>query len=285
MPLKTISKHLFKISILSVLFLIHAGYAHAQMLVTPVQVTMEGRARSSEIIIVNTSDKTQTYRLGWKQYDQLQDSGGYTEVETLDPNKIYLQNMAVFSPRQVTLSPGEKQTIRIAVRRPAELPDGEYKSHLRFQILPASEPAPPVTPDPGLKENEIRVGARVNTSYNIPILYRAGDYDIKVDIESAQLSTNSKTGKLIADIAVTRSGTHGAVGQLDIYHTPASGGGETLVGQLANSSLFAEITRRNLKAPLNVSTLAPGNLRVVYLKAEGQTSDYVKLAEKTFPVN
>lgn len=262
-----------------------AGQAQAQMLITPLQVTIEGRERSSEIIIVNTSGKTRTYRLEWKQYDQLQDSGGYNEVTTLDPNKTYLQTIAVFSPRQVTLAPGEKQTVRIAIRRPAELPDGEYKSHLRFQVLPTSDPQEPMTRDPGLKDNEIRVGAKVNTSYNIPIVYRTGEYNIAVDIEPVTLSTNPKTGKLLADLAVTRSGTHGAVGQVDIYHTPASGGGETLVGQLGNSTLFNDITRRELTVPLTVSTLAPGNLRVVYLKAEGQASEHVKLAEKTFPVN
>ena len=94
---------------------------------------------------------------------------------------------------------------------------------------------------------------------------------------------NPKTSTLVVDLPVTRSGTHGAIGLLDIYHKP-NGGKEEKIGTLGNATIFSEITRRKFSIVTRQKNLRPGQLRVVYSKAEGKMSDYKVMDEKTFPV-
>ncbi len=257
---------------------------NASLLITPLQVVMENRNRSSEIVLINPSRNTNTYRLEWVQLEQQEGKGGYYEVSPDDVNKkMYLQDFAVYTPRQVTLKPNEKQTVRIGIRRPAELADGEYKSHLKFKILPdlSIRPKVDVKPDP----NATKLGASVHASYSIPIIYRAGEYDINVDIKKPTFTTNPSNSRIVVNLPVNRSGIHGAVGQINIYFTP-SGGSETLIAQNGNANLFPEITSRTFNIISTVTSLGSGSIRVQYLKAEGKdATKYPVLDEKTFPIN
>ena len=165
-----------------------AHVARAQLLITPLQVVMEGRDRTATIVLVNNSNQTNTYRLQWEQFVQVNKLGGYAPIEEAAKYNVVLpegyrnlMDFAVFTPRQITLSPNEKQTVRVAVRRPADLADGEYKSHLKFKVMPAITP-PEFVEDPTLGENEARFGAKVNASFSIPVIYRVGDYDINVEL-------------------------------------------------------------------------------------------------------
>ena len=275
------TKHLFHFALTALLVFILQGPAYANLLITPLQVTIEGRERSSQIILLNTSKSTNTYRIEWEQLEQVENAGGYIRSKN-EGEALYLQDFAVYTPRQITLGPNEKQTVRVAIRRPAELEEGEYKSHLKFRIIAEEKPADLYGPKPG--PDEIRVGARVLASYSIPVIYRVGEYDINISIDTPPaFSINPKTGFLIADIAVNRSGKHGVIGFVELYHTPR-GGTETLIGGHGNANMFPEISTRAFSIPTQISGLAPGSIRVVFKKAEGQTNTHQVLFERNFPV-
>lgn len=252
--------------------------ASAQLMITPLQVVMEGRERSTEIILINTTDRTNTYNLVWEQNEQNPETGRYITDER-DEGEIWLQDIAVFTPRRVTLEPREKQTVRIAVRRPADLPDGEYKSHLQFKVVP--NPIPP-SQDPSLGENEVSLGVQVNVSFVIPIVYRAGDYDLNVDLGTPSFEVNEKTGNLKIEVPVERSGIHGVMGEVHVYHTPLSGGQETMIGALGNANMFPEISRRTFSVPTQIQGLAPGTMRIDFLKAENDEKEI--LTSRAYPV-
>ena len=261
---------------------VSSGAAHAGLLISPLQVVIEGRERFTNIVLVNTSQHEATYRIQWEQFIQVQDKGGYVRDE--DADAMHLKDFAIFTPRQITLKPQEKQTVRVAVRRPADLPDGEYKSHLKFQIIddgvtsnydfPGSEPG----------ENEFRVAARVLASHSIPVVYRVGEHDVNIAIMNPSFSLNPRSGKMLIELPVERSGLHGVIGVIEAYHTP-HGGSEELISTLGNSSLYPEITRRLFKMVTNVNGLAPGNLRFVFKTAEGDKTAQEVIAERVFPIS
>lgn len=255
--------------------------ARAQLLITPLQVTMEGRNRSSEIVLVNTTQRTNTYRLEWEQVELDPATGRYKDSD-MTSGQLFLQTFAVFTPRQITLGPGEKQNVRIAVRRPADLPDGEYKSHLKFRIL-TSEAPPLPEGKPPLDKDKIRIGVQVNASFTIPIVYRAGEYDTAVTLGEARFETNQKTGNVTVVVPLQRSGIHGAIGQIDVFFKP-DGGKEALLGSLSNANLFPEITSRTFNVPTQTQRLTSGTLRIAYVKAEGNKSNYTVLTERSYPV-
>jgi len=253
--------------------------ASAQLLISPLQVTMEGRTRSEDIVLVNTTQKSNTYRLEWEQVEQNPETGRYMDSD-MNSGKLFLQNFAVFTPRQITLAPGETQNIRIAVRRPADLADGEYKSHLKFKIITSVAPKD----NRVLKKGESSFGAQVNTSFTIPVVYRSGEYDCAIELGEPSFGTSEGNGNLFVELPVSRSGIHGVIGQIDIYYTP-QGGEERILGQLGNANIFPEINDRTFKIPTQDKSVGPGSLRIVFQKAEGKDkSTHKAMAEKSYPV-
>ena len=267
--------------IFACLLVVVSSTAYASLLITPLRVVMEGRERSINIVLVNTGKHEATYRMEWEQLIQAQDKGGYLLDD--DTESTHLQDFAVFTPRQITLKPQQKQTVRVAVRRPADLPVGEYKSHLKFRIIDDGKGQVEFSSDDP-KQNEVRVGARVLASYSIPIVYRVGEQDVDVSISNPSFSINPKSGKLMMELPVERSGTHGILGEIEVYHTP-NGGTEELISTLGNSGLYPEITRRLFKIVTNVNGLAPGNMRIVFYKDEGEASERVVIKERIIPIS
>lgn len=273
-------RFIFTFILVGMLFVVSTA-SYASLLISPLRVVMEGRERSFNIVLVNTSQHEATYRMEWEQLIQVQDKGGYILDE--DTESTHLQDFAVFTPRQITLKPQEKQTVRVAVRRPADLPDGEYKSHLKFRIIDDGKSQ--VTfgsenPD----GTEIRVGARVLASYSIPVLYRVGEQDVDVKILDPSFSINPRSGKLMIELPVERSGAYGVMGTIKVYHTP-NGGAEELISTLGNSNLYPEITRRIFKIVTNINGLSPGSMRIEFVKDEGDSADRVVIKERVIPIS
>ena len=253
----------------------------ASLIITPLQAVIEGRERRVQGVLVNNSNTISTYRVEWQQLNQVQGTGGYVEIKDgQDDGKTNLKDFAVFSPRQITLGPREKQTVRVAVRRPADLPDGEYRSHLNFRIIDKQDVDQSRV---NLNENERRVKARVMASYSIPAIYRKGEYDVDVTFGQPSFSVNPNNGRMLVNLPVNRSGIHGVIGQIEIFHTP-NGGQETMIGSLANANLFTDITQRNFTILSRVTGLSAGTLRVVFSKAEGKAETHYVMAEASFPV-
>lgn len=255
--------------------------SYAALLISPLQVVIEGRERSANIVLVNTSSHEVTYRMMWEQLIQVQDKGGYIIDE--DTESTHLQDIAIYTPRQITLKPREKQTIRVAIRRPADLAVGEYKSHLKFRIIDDGKSQVEFgSASPG--QNEVRIGARVLASYSVPVIYRVGEQDVSVNILDPSFSINPRSGKMMIELPVERSGTHGILGVIQVYHKP-NGGSEELISTLGNSSLYPEITRRKFTLVTNLNGLAPGQMRIVFKKDEGDSAEQEVIAERVIPIS
>jgi hypothetical protein len=90
-------------------------------LITPTRIHFEPRERTKEIIIVNTSEEIKSYALSWQQRRQ-NEYGGYellTDEELATWNKA--SDIVRFSPRRITLGPGENQKIKMMVRRTSSM--------------------------------------------------------------------------------------------------------------------------------------------------------------------
>lgn len=253
----------------------------ADLLISPLRIVMEGRDRSTHVTLLNTGNAKNTYRLEWVQLEQAEYLGGYQETLEKTKDDTHLKDFTVFTPRQITLLPDEKQVVRLGVRRPADLPDGEYKSHLKFGIV-ASEVVNK-GPAKELTDDEISVAARVLSSYSIPAVYRVGEYDCTVSIGEITISAHENSGNMVVTVPVIHEGIHGAIGQTEVYHTP-NGGDEVLLKAIGNTNLFPEATQRNVKIATDVKGVSPGTFKIVFKKAEGDLSDHVILAEREFAV-
>lgn len=255
----------------------HVKSAAADLLITPYRVVFEDGQRFQEVNIVNSGNNVNTYEISWKHLT-MSEAGGYdrSDVEPVIDGFDVAKHV-VYSPRRITLTPGAKQKIRLAFRRPEDVPNGDFHSHLKFNAVPTEDNGPDLQV---AGDRSTEVGVSVNISYSIPVVVRIGALQSNATIDALNLSRSPKSGALVADVTVGTSGVYGVLGRLFVYHSDANGNGQKLIGEVSNANLFTEISKRTFSIGLNEDVSA-GQLRVVLM---GYGDDDSVLAEKTFPL-
>ena len=255
--------------------LLNPGIGRADLTIMPLRVVFDERDRTMDMTLANSTNKSNTYRMEWS-FNKMTESGGYEKLEApLNPNFDFSKNV-VFTPRQVTLPPGSRQSIRLSLRRPPDLPEGEYRAHLNFRRLANSR----AERGPGQG-----VGARigVNVGFSVPVIVRVGAYDAQASISDVQLLPPAKPGQNNRiSLNLNRTGKHSIAGRVLVLWTPP-GGQEEQIGILNNVNVFTEINRRNINIMLtNSQPLTGGTLRVVYEGIDDERG--LKFDEKILPI-
>ena len=232
--------------------------ADANLLISPTKTTFLEKDRTKEITLINDGVETQTYRISWVERRVIE-SG---DVRALSAQELQTYPIASkyirFSPRQVTLKPKERQTIKLVLRRPQAMPAGDYRSYLMLQALPNEKQLPESTQDAGIQLNMLM-------SYALPVLVRQGEAQAEVTMGSASLSYNTAAKKGGVSVELSRSGRSSTVGNLVAYWTPVSGP-ERVIARINDLSLYPEVTKRNLNLAWVGAEFSPSNgtLRLAY---------------------
>jgi fimbrial chaperone protein len=255
--------------------------AQANITITPTIVTIEGRERYADVSLINTSNETKTYALGWRFFKMAEGTGAY-ETTQQSVTDFDLTKSLIYSPKRVTLGPGASQKIRLALRLSGEPPaPGDYRAHLEFTQATEKDDTNESTAKSGEK-GKAGVGVGVNVAFSIPVIYRVGTPDVTISMDNVSTQLNTKSKKLEAIIPVTRNGgPYGLSGELSVYHT-AKGGKETMIGQVKNANIFPEAGSRIFKIALKTNQLEDGSLRVV-LKDSDRSKNII-YAEKIIPI-
>ncbi|PCI57020.1 MAG: hypothetical protein COB36_01760 [Alphaproteobacteria bacterium] len=250
-----------------------ARVALADMLITPTMVVFEGRDRFATVTIVNTGDKVKAYEFGWEFFDMKEEDGTYT-LQDKPATDFDLSQHIVFAPRRVTLLPGAKQRVRMALRRSAEIPDGDYHVHFKFSSAPND-----LSVDKTLN-GRVAMGVNIAVSYAIPVVFRVGEVQVKADIGEISLSRDARSGFINVAVPVVRvEGNYSVLGYLRIFHVVD--GQEELVGELSNANIFSEINSRVFDVHLT-KEITGGALKVV-LRYYDKKNDFI-YDERVFDV-
>jgi P pilus assembly chaperone PapD len=118
--------------VLSALFLL-PGAAQAQLSVSPLVIETEAQRGQAQgaITIANTSNAPIRLRIYAEPFTYSRDKG-FQRLES-SPNDLtpYLQ----FSPRELTIQPGEQRRVRLLSRLAPSLPEGEYRAVIFTETL------------------------------------------------------------------------------------------------------------------------------------------------------
>lgn len=257
-----------------------AGKAFAQSMIMPLRVTFQPRDRMQEITLYNPSNTSAvTYKLLLLNRAMTED-GNYQAIDGLLNPEFDPETALVFSPRQVTLPAGGKQKIRISLRRPADLPDGEYRAHLNLQRVGQTNSRAPVD------DESVNMQIGMNFGIAIPVVVRqGGPYDTTATIGKPTLKPASADGSRPAMIEfdIQRNGKYSANGHVNVYWTPA-GGKEQLIATRNAVKIYHEINKLKMSIALDkgVTTMAGGSLRITF---DGYDLDEgIKFDEKVFPL-
>lgn len=254
---------------------VFAQGAAANLLINPTRVQFNPSDRTADITLINTSPSSNTYRIEWAE-KKAKASGGYEDLsESAAANFPTASNMLRLSPKQVTLKPGERQTVKLAIRRPQSLANGEYRSHLLFKALPTAENA--ANPNSSTK-------VKVILSFAIPVVVRQGPEDAAMNVNDAAISYNPAKKDGSVTVKLSRTGITSGFGDLNAYWTP-TGSTERLIAKIGDYSFWPELSTATVSLAWVGADFAQtdGKLRIVY---EGVNNLRGKtFFDKTFSIN
>jgi len=123
------------------------------ILVAPVKLEFEGRTRSGTFKVLNRDSEKVDYRIV------------FAPLVEKDKGKD-AKDWVRFSPRRISLKPGEHQTIRVVVRKPLDLAAGEYTARILIQAIP------PVREAATEPTDKIQVNLDIVYGVSIPIIIK-----------------------------------------------------------------------------------------------------------------
>ena len=232
--------------------------AQGDLLVAPTRVVINGGG-GAEVVLSNIGDKPATYRISL-ELRRMDETGDFDEVPEASANasERAALDMVRYAPRRVTLLPGQPQAVRISVRPPEGLPDGEYRVHMNFRAVPSADPVEAATAD-AAQATGVSIKLVPVYGITIPVFVRKGRLEGQATLGAAQL-VRSETGAFI-DLDMGRSGTRSVYGEI----TGKDARGQ-VVFSIRGVAIYSEVNRRKARIPLNAGQLAllKGPIRIEY---------------------
>lgn len=219
-----------------VLFLVSSisFQVNSKLLISPTRVVFEENERTEEIVLINTSTQELTYRLAWVDKFALPD-GGYQDAE--EAGQVFehsASDMIRFSPRQVRLKPGERQLIKLLARRSSSNSKAEYRSHLKFIVIP-----PDAIAD-DLPTEGISMQLNLFMNYTIPVMLRTAENNAEIKITAASLRKRPDSERVVLDVSIERKGDTSFLANFEVYQ---KGTGPEPIGRLNAVNFFSELNK------------------------------------------
>ncbi len=246
------------------------------LVVSPTRVVLEGRTRSAQLGLVNKGSTTATYRITVVNM-HMDENGAMKEVAKPVDGQQFADNLFRYSPRQVTLEPGASQAIRLLLRKPKDLADGEYRSHMMMRAVPDLS---------GQSVENTGNGATVRLipvfGIAVPIIVRHGKVEYSMSLSDLAFVPATEQEQLPkVRFKLNRTGNRSSYG--DLTATLSVGGKEYVVSQIFRLAVYTPNDSRAVEMTLRVPEgvkLSGNTLRVEYkeiadeggkLLAEGAT--------------
>ena len=246
----------------------------AELMLHPTRVIFLKNQRAAQVELINNSSEVATYRITVVNR-RMSEAGDFINVTEAGPGEQFADAMLTWSPRQITLQPGTAQVVRLMVRKPDGLADGEYRSHLHFEkIADAADVASSVEARPAT-EAKIGVVLKTLVGASIPIIVRHGTSAAAVTLtqlamqpgEAVKEGNEGQPGAApVLAFALERSGNSSVYGDLSVTFASRSGTEHVLAKAGGVAVYTPNLLRRaalSLRSPPGVA-LAGGQLRLAY---------------------
>ena len=238
------------------------GSGEHGFIVLPTRVVFEGNARTAAVTLVNKGSVSAAYRIGFVQM-RMSESGEIRPITAPKSGEAFADTLVRYAPRQVELRPQESRTIRLQLRKPADLPPGEFRSHLLVQEVPRTV----VEEGPLAVAGNDPVGVQVHMTslfgIAIPVIVREGTTSALVTFPDVRVSRGRNIGEpATAIVEMRRDGSRSVYGDLTLFYL-ADNGRRKVVGIARGIGIYTPNHRRLVHVPVMLpqnSNLVTGRL-------------------------
>ncbi|MEO5640574.1 MAG: molecular chaperone [Sphingomicrobium sp.] len=226
------------------------------LLVAPTRIVLNG-SRGTQIILNNIGDDVATYRVSL-ELRRMTPDGSLTDVTTPTAAEQAAEDMILYAPRKITLPPNQPQTINIAARAPAGLPDGEYRVHLLFRAIPKPRPVTAAQTE----AKGISFSLTPVYGVTIPVIVRLGSLQAKAGIANVHMAREG--GKPAVAMDITRSGSRSTFGEVRVLKA----GIKDPIAIQRGIAVYTEVGQRSVSIPVSdkLAAAANGPVTVQYLE-------------------
>lgn len=242
-----------------------APSALADLALFPTRIVLEKNQRAAQVELMNIGTSPETYRINLVNR-RMGEAGEFTALAEPGPGDLFADTLLRYSPRQVTIQPGSSQTVRILVRKPADLATGEYRSHLQFDRVADSTGAS------SIEQTGLRDGAAIGVvitalvGASMPVIVRHGETQMSVTLSGLSLlPAVGEVGPTLS-FQINRSGSSSVYGDLNVRFTPR-GGAPVDLAKAGALAVYVPNPLRRARVPLLVppgTALVGGTLSVSY---------------------
>ena len=241
--------------------------AAGELMVHPTRVVLEGTARTAQIDLINSGKEPMTYRISVINR-RMTETGDFARAEAPAAGEQFADEMIRFSPRQVVLQPGVAQAVRVQLRKPPGIAEGEYRTHLLFQALPRIDAR---TASEAIQEkDELEIRLTAIYSVSIPLIVRHGTTAASVTVGELALRATPAGPPELA-LTIGRTGTRSVYGDLTVY-LRKPGGADRVIGRANGVAVYTPNAARRVFLPLPVLAggVPQGELRVTFAERSEQ---------------
>ena len=269
--------------------------AGADLNISPKRVVFSPDSRSATVYVFNRGGAPATYNIALT--DRVMTPDGQVRAVT-DPElkassaetiaKLQsAQPLLTYTPRRVTLQPGQSQVIRIRAQRPDDGKIPEYHTHLTVTTVPpesAGETAEQAaTAPPG------QVVAQITTlfSISIAVIVRQGPVDVQGGIDKVAYATRpapdgkgAQIGVISADIL--RKGANSIYGDVEVRQAGA-GKSTAPLGAVRGIGVYTEVDHRAVQVALSKAVASGQKLEIVLKDDDTKPGQVLATALFTVP--
>jgi len=210
----------------------------------------------------------------------MREDGSFEQMDAADSSGNFADKYVRFFPRSVVLGPNEAQSVRIQLRRPSQIPPGEYRSHLYFRAVPDENPLGDKTGKADSSEVAVRLVPVFGIS--VPVIIRVGKSNTEVSITASSIEMADTDTRLLK-MTLNRKGNMSVYGNITVAHISPKGK-VTEVAAIRGLAVYTPNSARQMKIALDNTRgvdYSNGKLHIVY-KTPADVIPADTLAETSF---
>ncbi len=266
---KTFSQF-YKSAVLATSFLVVSNSYAEGLMITPTRVELDENTKSQEVRLINSGKEATSYRISFQNL-RMNEDGSYTEItDKTGANEKLAEDYVKFSPKRVTLNPGESQAIRLMAKIPNE--NGEYRSHMLFKEEVPADSINSVE-DVSKNKKDISVVLRPVFAISIPVIIRSGKVEAEVSLENPQIKFDKDSKSKLLNLVIKRTGNGSANGKIVANLVNKDSKLKTEILSVSNVSVFFPYDSRKISYAINLPKgikLEGSTVEVKYVAAKKQ---------------
>ncbi|MFZ4579948.1 MAG: fimbria/pilus periplasmic chaperone [Myxococcota bacterium] len=226
----------------------------------PTRIVLEGNVRSAEVLVQNSGRTPATMRVSLV-HTRMTPAGVVEQVDSPTPTDLLSESLLRLSPKQVLVEPGKAQRIRLIVRKPAGLPEGEYRVNLLVQQIPT------ITKTTGnLPAGKVGLQVVAIPAISIPVIVRHGKLTATASLSDVRIEQKPKKPAEIV-VKLHRSGNRSVYGDLVATFQPAKSRKVVDAGLIRGIAVYVPLEARQVSIHINPEALPQlhgGRLRLTF---------------------